>query len=116
MATWKVTKQNVNSKRLCDEITKIIEEGVLNMGIIWRSDSHRIAFVELLEDMLEEGVKDGYIDQWNVVCDFRNNTVEQMEKNIYVLDIYYRQTHMLNTTNIRYTIEDDDEDLLDFSL
>ena len=50
------------------------------------------------------------------MSDMRNNTIRDMENNIYVLDVEYRQTHHFNTTYLHYTIEDDDSDMVDINI
>jgi len=62
----------------------------------------------------------GQIDQWSVICDFRNNSIPQMDKGIYFFEVNYRQTNCLNTTRLIYTVKDllvaNLKDMLDFTL
>ena len=87
------------------------------MGVIWSSDTHRESFADLFEEWLEEKANEGKIDQWNVVCDSRNNKVARMEEGHFVFDVYYRQHNCLNTTQLHYEIDDYDEfDLDDYTI
>ena len=102
--TWKIKKRAVNSKALFDEVNEIVEEGFGDVDLIWSSDIHRDSFIDLIDEWLWETSEEGKITQWKIVCDFRNNTIKQMEQGIYQLDVSYRQTDCLNTTTLEYTI------------
>lgn len=115
MANCTVTKRAVNSKVLFEEITKFIEEGLKDMGVIWSSDTHREAFIELIDEWLESFAEAGRIDQWNTICDFRNNKVADMEQGHFTFDVYYKQHNCLNTTHLRYNVEAGEEtEVLEF--
>jgi len=65
----------------------------------------RSIIIELTEDALLTREEDNKLTQWNVICDKRNNTPETIALGKTYIDIAYVQTHCLNTTTIRYTIE-----------
>lgn len=117
-ATYVLDKKSVNSKSLFDEIHEFAHAGITDSGFIWSSDTHREAFVELLEEFLEDFVFDGKLDQPNVLCDLRNNSISGMDKGIYVLELRYRQNNCENTTRLIYTVTDtlikSVKDLVDF--
>lgn len=119
-AEFKVEKRSVNSKMLCDEITKDVEELITTAGVLWSSDVHRDSFVDTIGDYLEQLSLDDKIDQWDSKCDLRNNTVAQMDKGIYTFEVSYRQKNCLNTTRLIYTIKDllvsSLKELLDFQI
>lgn len=120
-ADYKLDKYSVNNKILFNEVHKFLEEGITEGGVLWSNDIHRMSFVEILEDMLEELADDERIDQKNVICDLRNNSIADMEKGKYVLEVSYRQKNCLNTTRLVYTIQDLTtktglKDSLDFTL
>lgn len=110
MVTWQLEKKSVNSKVLFDEISSFIEEGLNDMGIMWSSDAQRDSFADIVEEWLEEVGGDGKIEQWKVICDYRNNKVAQMDEGKYVFDVYYKQRNCLNMTHLRYNIKDDGKD------
>ena len=113
----KTKTKNVNSKRLFEEINDFVESGLMSLGITWSTPGNRQSFAEVLEEWLEEFQQDGRITQYNVICDDRNNPVEQQEEGIFKVYIMYKQLHCLNTTSIEYTLEEGDdsvEDLLSF--
>lgn len=115
--SWTRKTWAVNSKKLLSEITAVIEEGFDDMGVIWGSDTHRDSFVDLIDQWMEEKAIDGKIEQWKVICDFRNNKVVDMENGKFVFEIQYKQTHCVNVTRIEYTIIDDEDQLiLDFEV
>lgn len=117
MASWKRITRAVNSKVLLHEISFLVEEGLDDMGVIWSSDTHRESFVDLVEDWLHEKGDKGLIEQWNVVCDLRNNKIADMEAGNYVFEVFYRQKHCLNMTHLRYEIQDDGDQLdIDFTI
>lgn len=119
-AEFKVEKRSVNSKSLCEQIQKDIEELIGSAGVLWSSDSHRLGFVETINDVLQQIEDDDKIDQWDCKCDLRNNTIDQMDKGIYIFEVSYRQKHCLNTTRLIYTIKDllisSLKELLDFQV
>lgn len=105
-AEFKVERRSVNSKSLCDTITKEIESLITGAGIIWGSDTHREGFVDTVQDYMYQMEETDVLTQGNVMCDMRNNTIEQMERGVYVLEVSFKQKHCLNTTRIIYTIKD----------
>ena len=106
MVTWRVTKKGVNSKILYTMISQFIEEGLVDVGVVWNSDIHRESFVELIEEWLEEHATAGKIEQWKVVCDNRNNKTKDMDDGFYMFEVYYKQSSCFNTTHIRYEVEE----------
>lgn len=119
-AEFKLEKKAVNSKVLCQEIQKNVEELITSAGVIWGSDAHRDGFVETCIDGLAHLEDEGKLEQGNAVCDLRNNTIENMDKGIYIVEISYKQTNCLNTTRLIYTIKDllisSLKDLIDFHI
>lgn len=105
-AEYKLEKRSVNNKYIFEEIHKFIEEGILSGEVLWESETHRISFVEIVENVLDELEFDEKIDQSNVMCDFRNNNVAEMERGNYVLEVSYRQRNCINTTRLVYHIRD----------
>lgn len=119
-AEFKLEKRSVNSKILCEEIQRNVEELITSAGVIWGSDAHRDGFIETCVEgmyMLEE---QGKLEQGNAICDLRNNPIENMDKGIYTLEISYKQKNCLNTTRLIYTIKDllisSLKDLIDFHI
>jgi hypothetical protein len=119
-AEYKLEKRSVNNKLIFTEIHKFIEDGILTGQVLWGNDTHRESFVEIIGDCMEQVQMEGFIDQWNVISDLRNNTIADMDKGIYVMEIQYRQRNCLNTTRLIYTIKDlliaNIKDLIDFEL
>ncbi len=105
-AEYKLEKKSVNSKLIFNEIHKFIDEGITTGGVLWGNDIHRQSFVDIVQDCLEEVMAQGFIDQPNVICDFRNNTIADMDKGIYIIEVQYRQKNCVNTTRLIYTIKD----------
>jgi hypothetical protein len=119
-AEYKLVKKSVNNKHLFNEIHHFVEDGIITGQVIWKNDLHRQSFVEVVSDLMEQTEMEGFVDQWNVISDLRNNSVADMDRGIYVLEIQYRQKNCLNTTRLIYTIKDlliaSIKDLLDFDL
>lgn len=92
--TFDIVTKAINNKRLLITIREFIES--LPMGN-W--DSNLIFLEVLMEDLAD----DGYIDQFKLVCDNRNNTLEDARNNTTHLDISYRQTNCLNVSRIKYS-------------
>ena len=119
-AEFKVEKRSVNSKVLCEEIQMNVEQLITSAGVIWGSDAHRDGFIETCNDGLGMLEEQGKIEQGNAVCDLRNNSIQNMDKGIYIVEISYKQKNCLNTTRLIYTIKDllisSLKDLIDFHI
>ncbi len=113
---WTLTEKAVNSKPLFNEIHDFIAEGLNDMGVVWNSDSHRDSFISIVEDWLEEKWQEGKIEQFKVICDFRNNKIADMESGKYIIDVYYKQRNCLNTTQLHYEVQEEEELTIDFLL
>lgn len=104
-ATFKVTLKAVNNKSLVKSITDYIEDGIKSLGVGWNNESHRSAFVQIIEEFLENLLEaEEKIEQYKVVCDRRNNKIIDMERSIYSIDVEFKQKHCLNKTKIHYFI------------
>ncbi len=104
----------VNSKRLLASI-RGFEQIFTEYQIVWSNEGMRQSVVDMIDGMMEDIANNGKISQWNVVCDFRNNKVSAMAVGIYNITITYRQTNCLNTTKLKYRIQEDELEL-DFNL
>lgn len=105
-AEYTLEKKSVNNKTLFNEIHAFTEEGIVGADIAWANDVHRESFVAVMEDMLWECASNELIDQYNVISDMRNNTIRDMDRGVYTVEISYRQKNCLNTTRLIYTIKD----------
>lgn len=98
-----LTTKAVNSKQLL-AVVRELEIIFTDFGIKWASDPQRITAVEIVDEMMEMLYDEGKISQYNVICDYRNNTINDMAAGIYFLTVTYRQTNCLNTTMLEYRI------------
>lgn len=105
-ASFTLDKKSINNNVLFEEIHSYIADAISDIGILWSSEAHREAFVDIITDLMIELEEDGRLDQWNVISDMRNNTFALMDKGIYMLEIHYRQRNCLNTSKLIYTIND----------
>jgi hypothetical protein len=119
-ADYKLEKRSVNNKTLFTEIHSFIEDGILNGGVLWGNEIHRQSYAEIVGEFLDAYADSGKIDQWNVISDLRNNSIREMDKGNYVVEVTYRQKNCLNTTRLIYSIQDlmsaKLKDLLDFTV
>lgn len=117
---YKLEKKAVNSKPLFNMIHEFIDDSILTNQVMWGNDIHRLSFVEVVDDYLLNFQERNEIDQFNVICDLRNNSIASMDKGVYVFEVAYRQVNCLNTTRLIYTVKDllikSLTDLLDFDL
>jgi len=104
MTDFILKTQHVNSKQLCNNISSFIEVLIVDFNVIWDSDPHRIVVLGILDDHMEYMVNENKIEQWNIICDTRNNKQSDINKKITHLDVYYRQRNCYNVTVLRYTI------------
>jgi|SRR5271157_5572243 len=119
-ADYKLEKKSVNNKTVFTDIHKFVDEGIIAGGVLWGNEIHRTSFVEIVGEFLDAIAGEGKIDQWNVICDFRNNSYASMERGEYTMEVNYRQTNCVNTTRLIYTIKDLTanmiKDLIDFKI
>ena len=104
--TLKTLTRNVNNKRLFKEIDDFMIEVFTTLKITWSNKQHRKEFVELIDDWMDQfAYESGKIIQYDVICDGRNNTPEELKKHRLHFLLRYRQTNCLNTTEIEYIIK-----------
>lgn len=104
---FKLETTNVNSKLLFNEIHSYIKQILTNeyMLMNFRAEPYREDIVGFIYDFLDYTKEEKMtIEQFKVMCDKRNNTINDLEKGDIVLDVHYKQKHCLNTTKLRYTI------------
>lgn len=104
MSTFTLSTKAVNSVNLLNEVRQI-ELIFTDFDIVWSSDIQREAAIDTVDEIMQDIFGRGRITQWNVACDFRNNTLADMKSGLYKLDIRYRQTNCLNTTVLQYSID-----------
>ena len=104
MSNFTLKTKHVNNKRLLNEVTDFVDEIILNFNIIWNSESQRDAILEVIDEQLQDMVDEQKIEQWNVICDARNNKQNDIQNKITHLDITYRQRNCYNITELQYTI------------
>jgi len=105
MSNYTLKTNHVNSKILLNDVSSFVDEIILNFNIIWNSDSQRDAILEVIDERLQDMVDEQRIEQWNVICDGRNNKQRDIQNKITHLDISYRQRNCYNVTELRYTIK-----------
>lgn len=108
MSGVRVIQRSVNSKMLFEELNETIYEAITTLGVRWSNDQNRNSFVEVLEDFLNDKFEEGKIEQYKVICDKRNNgsfSPSFKGSNEYLLEVFYRQPHCLNTSKIQYFIK-----------
>lgn len=103
MLIYTLTKRNVNTDVLCDEIENCIEHIFKNFSINWSSELHRTTIIEMIEQYLHDMSEDGKLTQWNVMCDHRNNPIN-LDNDIH-LDIMFRQRNCFNETSLHFLID-----------
>lgn len=104
MYKWSFSTKAVHSPTLFADIHEYVREGLDETSINWDSETHRTSFVDVVGEWLVEKQEEGKLTQWKVICDTRNNTLEDMEAGNYNLDVVYKQRDCYSNTKIRYTI------------
>lgn len=106
MTNYILNTKNVNSKPLLKEVSDFIGEIIDTFNVIWDSSSQRDAILEIVDEFLEDMKNNvNKIEQWNVICDSRNNKAKDTKKKEVHLDIYYCQRHCYNVTELHYTVK-----------
>ncbi len=107
MNTYKSKARNINSKTLYADVTDFVDNIIVEFSIIWESDVHRDAILEVIEEFLIELRDEGRITQFNVVCDGRNNDSNSSSTGITNMEVHYKQDDCYNTTVIEYIIQNE---------
>lgn len=102
--TLKTKTANINNQRLFKEIDDFMIEVFTNIGLVWSNKEHREHFTEIIDEwMYQFADASGKIIQWDVLCDSRNNTQDELSSGNVHFTIRYRQKNCFNTTKIEYT-------------
>lgn len=104
MSTFTLKTRNINSKSVVGNISIFVNSIIEDFNIIWNSSSQRDAILEIIQTHLEDMAADNKIEQWNVVCDGRNNKRCDIENKITHLDIEFKQLNCYNITTLKYVI------------
>ena len=105
MTTYTLKETGINSPSLHNNIRDFIEEGLEHGGVQWANEHHRVSFGDVIDNWLFELCDDDKIEQWNVVCDKRNNTTKNMANGYFIFTVKYKQRHCVNVTTITYSID-----------
>lgn len=117
MSSFTRKTSNVNSPKLLEALTSGIEELIMDSTVDMTKASHRDSFLDVMEDWFNDNIEQGLIEQFNVICDNRNNTKQDLMSGDVIVDLYYRQRHCLNITHVRYfltTAHESDPIVTDF--
>lgn len=106
MQKYKLITHHVNSKRILNDVTDFVDEIIENFNIMWGSEAQRDAILEVIDEHLEDMVEEKKIEQWNVICDGRNNKQSNIKKHVTHLDITYCQRNCFNVTELKYIIQE----------
>lgn len=102
-----LTERGVINKTFKDLIrshTEELLEVALNLESMIDPDVKRDV-VQNVEYFLHQLHKDEVINQWDVVCDGRNNTTEMSKDGVTNFYVKYKQWNCLKSTVLEYTIE-----------
>lgn len=105
MAKFKLKVIHSNSKILLTMITTFIGEIIDNYDVIWENNSQRDAILEIIDEFLEDLKDNGKLEQWDVICDKRNNNRFTADSGTVLLDITYRQKNCYNITKLLYAVK-----------
>lgn len=99
---------NVNSKRLLQRLVSTVEETSQEF-IFQRTSTLTKAYdfsqlVAYLEVYFEEMQEDKVVNRFDVVGDFRNNTIEDMRNGNIQIDVKFQQFNCINVTNILFLL------------
>jgi len=103
--TFTLKSYHVNSKSILKEVSSYISDIIENFNITWDSHDQRDTILEVIDELLEDMANDNKIEQWNVVCDSRNNKTSDAKNKITYLDIEYKQRNCYNVTKLKYAIQ-----------
>ena len=104
MSTFTLKTQHVNSNRLLGDVCSFVSSIITDFNIIWSNDSQRAAILEIIDEHLQDLANDNKLEQWDVVCDKRNNTRQDITNKITHLYVEYKQRNCFNVTRLYYTI------------
>ena len=104
MPEYILKTKHINSKPLLLEISEFVGTIIDDYNIIWSSDSQRDAILEVIDEHMQDLAEVGKLEQWDVICDERNNKKKDMQNKITHLDIKYVQHNCYNISELNYTI------------
>lgn len=107
MPNYKLTTKHVNSKRILEDVSNFVNEIIENFNIMWNSNSQHDAILEVIDEHLQDMAEQNKIEQWNIICDGRNNKQSDIHNKITHLDITYRQRNCFNVTELNYLIQEE---------
>lgn len=102
MAIVKTHHRGVNSKKVVRTIDAFVIDILKDRLYHWGSDYARTEVCRLFKDFMDEGISQGKIQNFKIICDHRNNKPEDFEKGLYFLEIHFQQAHCLNKTRLKY--------------
>lgn len=99
---------NVNSKRLLQRLVSTVEETSQEF-IFQRTSTLSKTYdfsqlVSYLEAYFEEMQEDKVVNKFDVIGDFRNNTMEQMRNGAISIDVRFQQFNCINITNVVFSL------------
>jgi hypothetical protein len=102
-----LTEKGIVSKNMVQNIRGLIEEDIeiaINVDSL-ADPSVRENIVHNIMAYFSDLYEESYIDQWDVICDMRNNTPEMQSKGVVSLTVKFKQWNCLNYTLLEYVIE-----------
>lgn len=101
-----VVKSNINSKKLFNVVHEMVMSYIDDGSMHWDNTDWRTSIEAIVDEHFELLVNETKnIESWKIVCNDRNNPTSEMAKNLYTLDVFYRQSNCLNLTHLSYKIK-----------
>lgn len=99
-----IKRKSINNKILANDIEHFVTEMIYAVGVYWPGENSRSRCIEALNDQLQELYEQTIIEQYNVLCDQRNNTHSQMSNGIFNLTVKFKQRNCVNTSQLDFEI------------
>jgi len=99
----KTQHKHVNSKLLIKDLDEFIVDGLSTLTAFWDDETYQYHFIEAIKQCLYELEENKKIYNFKIVT--RQEKIKQdngQKKSVNVLRIYFRQSHCLNVTSLKY--------------
>ena len=95
---------SVNLQRFANEIDEFVVDELMDVELEWNDLIIRDQSVDLFEILMREYQIDGYVDNFSVYSNYKNNTIEDELLQKFQLTIEFKQRNCLNRTHLNYRL------------
>jgi len=103
--TVHIETSGVNNEALTEELITYTIETLTNTFFHDMTEEHdRDIIIRYHEHFFEVMSDAGYIEQFDIIFDKRNNTKKEMSRGAFAIELKYKQKNCLNYTRVKFLI------------